>query len=130
MRELKFRVWDKSINKFLWETKNEHFKSFNLWGWAERMSNCLIFPIDNLIFQQYIGTKDNFKTDIYEGDIVKNGAGRNFIVEWTYLSFEFREIEKLNDDTIYMDRIISNIGDISKYCKVIGNIFENPDLLK
>ena len=53
-REIKFRVWDKLLNKFI--------------PW-----NCFI-PFDNdreYIIQQYTGLKDKDGQEIYEGDIIQ-----------------------------------------------------------
>ncbi len=128
-REIKFRFWGKALKppQFIdlsnWriytntgeEVLNGSFGLFN---------NSLIIP------QQYTGLKDKNDKEIYEGDIIENGSGRRFIVEWTCLSFEFREVEKTNDGKFYLDRIVSNVGDISKCCRIIGNIFENPEFFK
>ncbi len=128
-REIKFRFWGVALkpSQFIdlsnWNiyTKTGHDVLFGSFGF---FNSSLIIP------QQFTGLKDNFNKEIYEGDIIENGSGRRFIVEWTCLSFEFREIEKTNDGKFYLDRIVSNVGDISKCCRIIGNIFENPELLK
>lgn len=66
---LKFRVWDKKNSRFLkyWDDNT----SLDLWRWAELMSTCLIFPINDYIIQQYTGMKDSCGVEVYEGDIVE-----------------------------------------------------------
>lgn len=75
-------------------------------------------------YQQYTGVYDQFGVEICEGDFIQNNSGRTFIVEWTYLSFEFREIEKRPDGGTYLDRVVSYIGDL-KQCRVVGNVFQD-----
>lgn len=75
-------------------------------------------------FLQYIGLKDKNGKEIYEGDILSMGKSGKYIVE-----YRAREIDpgfKIQDgpsDTIVIN-MSWNDGEI------IGNIYENPELLK
>ena len=117
MREIKFRAWDKKNNK-MWHCVEEldlgnqevvfqHNEDYGItWG---------AYPSD-AILMQYTGLKDKNGTEIYEGDIMEWdekewGAPYREIVEWRYSLFETRE-------------------DVwPQSCEVIGNIYENPELL-
>ena len=126
-REIKFRIWDKKNNKFLVNIHNgiDEF-NFDLWDWAEQMSSCLSFPIDSYVFQQYTGLKTENGVEIYEGDILKNLTPHKyspdtFVVEWD----EFHPSDDMG---------VGGVGFVLPwFCctfkpKVIGNIFENPEL--
>jgi hypothetical protein len=64
----KFRIWDKRNKSFFIneETKNVYF---DIWQWTIYMSTCLIYAIEDCIFQQYTGLTDSNDNPIYEGDI-------------------------------------------------------------
>jgi hypothetical protein len=103
----KFRVWDKVLNKFI--------------SW-----NCLFitnFDSSEYIFHQFIGLYAQGNREIYEGDIVRNQAGRIFVVGWVYRGFEYLE---------YVDKkkgIFNGwVGD-EKLCQVVGNVLENNNLI-
>ena len=79
---------------------------------------------DNYILQQYIGLKDKSKKEIFEGDIVKlNWDGETGLAKVVYWKNGFY-CENANGnilgDTVYL----------FKYCEIIGNIVENPELFK
>ena len=117
MKEIKFRVWDNDL-EIMSYSDAEIFITFSDDG------ICIGYEIDDEIddyeLMQYIGLKDKNGEEIYEGDIVK--------------LFEYKVI-----DNIVLPEEIVTINDIrkgcdtlrpSQYMEVIGNIYENPELLK
>ena len=131
-REYRFRLWSKEDKAWanpqlleVWDNKGklepfQYIQSGDL--------TPLYIPRDNYLIQQSIGLKDCLNVEVYEGDIIENQAGRQFIVEWVGISFQFREIEH-KDGKVKTDAIVSNIGDITHCCRVVGNICESPSFI-
>lgn len=110
MREIKFRAWDKKKKEMI--TKM-YIKRINIY--EETLNN--LFEDKDVVFMQYTGLKDINGKEIYEGDIIKNPHGKS-VIEYIYSSFH-----PLDESDGY------NSGYKSEEVEVIGNIYENPELL-
>lgn len=121
---LKFRVWDSVSNRF----------------YSQNILNRL--PLDVFLasenVQQYTGLNDIDGKDIYEGDLVELHTASNdkaaeledrshYGLYEVYFDrcYRLREIKpnwvfKVTDNDLHNFNI----------CKVVGNIFENPELIK
>ena len=66
------------------------------------------------------------KKEIYEGDIVRHQNGFLYVVEWSSINAWWCLVQIRAKDTPYTGGI--NGQDIWR-CEVIGNIFENPELV-
>ncbi len=133
MRSIRFRAWHKKERKMLDVQDISFTKSGRCVGarcfHAEIHGGFWYYYIDEDIdLMQYTGLKDKNGKEIYEGDIVKTlyvfssdiphgqikfKKGR-FFVEW------MNEDEEMND--------ILHIH--AKASEIIGNIYENPELLE
>lgn len=116
MREIKFRAWDGKEMKLAFDL------SQNPKYWWEGNKD---FPL-----MQYTGLKDSDKTEIYEGDIlVIKGELYPFeiaekaVVIFADGSFLLENLKK--DDGNYLFNVIE-----SCFTEVIGNIYDNPELLE
>lgn len=128
MREIKFRAWNEVEEKMLnW---NEFLDT--------NMKNTFIAPESTgLILMQYTGLKDKNEKEIYEGDIVKSklytsNYGKYFIGKVEYCGSSF--IVDINNDSDYhiydLDDFGENYRNNLEDLEVIGNMYENPELLE
>jgi uncharacterized phage protein (TIGR01671 family) len=127
MREVKFRAWDKRNNKWF---HNDLFILTNSGFYADYRE----FDDGNSLFDyeyelmQYTGLKDKNGKKIYEGDIVKGKA------------YEFSDCPRIIGEVIYdyceykvksrREKTSWLKAELNTIYEVIGNIYENPELVK
>ena len=120
MREFNFRVWDKTLKQFY---------NFEILGSNDDVQD----HIDGwVVIQQYTGLQDKNGKGIFEGDIVKIGVeGQISVVEFELGAFVVKDsIAELERLDLFCNGKIG-LGCLNEdYVKVIGNIYENPDLLE
>lgn len=136
MREIKFRAWDESNrimhNDFKFISSGDEGNDWIIFISDKfTLENHNTNPFENpspyfsqqLKKMQYAGLKDMCEKEIYEGDIIHSHTDNDdFIIIFMDGSFALENIDKSNYLHI-TDHTMSN-------CKVIGNIYENEDLLK
>lgn len=130
-REIKFKFWNKKNSRFLQNDNNSIDKTiFDLWDWVGVMGTCTLFPMDDYVFLQYTGLTDKNKKEIYEGDILNFTARykQTGPVEVIYYGGSFGCI--ITDDGGLEEFWALNHIVQQHYPEIIGNIFENPELLK
>lgn len=137
MREIKFRAWDEG-NKVM-HHEFQFIKS------GEEGHDWIVFtsdkqtlkekphhPLENPYFQQqfkimqFTGLRDRFGTEIYEGDVVK------------FLGYEVRLGKQIRperrfvvDGNDWIASLIrtSSVVECNGSAEVIGNLYENPELV-
>lgn len=122
MRDIKFRFWD-SKNKTMWLPEDismvmiENLKVIPIFdsGYEYRQ----VEDLNNITAMQYVGIRDITGKEIYEGDIVESTYKLNVLLKSPVFYSENSQLNPMN--TIY-----NYDGDCYK---VIGNIYENPELL-
>lgn len=118
MRELKFRVWNNLIKKMFLPLEIYEMTDCR----DEKHFGCYYDKRIN-IFLQFTGLKDVTGKDIYEGDIVEL-APKKYICVVEYSVRDTRFI--LKNKNGYQGEFAL----IASAIKVIGNIYENPELLQ
>ena len=113
MREMKFRAWDSEEKKFV---LSNQIGRQNIPTRATRQGFALT---TNFILMQFTGRKDKNGKEIYEGDIMKA----------RYVTGQINICEIKFKDGCFGANGYCNWGDICEF-KIIGNIYENPELLK
>ena len=115
-REIKFRAWDEVSEKMLnW---NEFLNT--------NMKNTFIAQGNTgLILMQYTGLHDKNGKEIYEGDIVKALISGRWLVGKVIYEHSGFTIDVMNNKALEFGRR----GIIEPWTEVIGNIYDNPELL-
>jgi len=118
MREIKFRAWDKD------GIYTDKSKPGMLEEIEEKIYWDCVFHDDDFPIMQFTGLKDKNGKEIYEGDVIKFGKipyeliDRNkkvFAVEWV---------------SAFEGYFPFNHFDGIPPFEVVGNIYENPELIK
>jgi hypothetical protein len=128
VREFKFRAWEKNLGEIIpihsinFETKMVNIES------AWRL-------FDEVELMQYTGLRDMNGKDVYEGDIVKassQGSWGTFEVKWRqeaspqWILYPAWQSEKFW--SLHGTKLPN--GDYVDMIEIIGNIYENPELIK
>ena len=134
MREIKFRAWDK-INKVMEDPFNiRDLEAIEYDGQGFLDNGCfngINDDWDNYILMQYTGLKDKNGKEIYEGDIVR--TYHEFEEDYRE-SFETIGIVKFSSGCFWINgggySILQHFHYNDNQREVIGNIYENKELLK
>ena len=132
-REIKFRVWSIQDKK-MFSFDEASVTGINIETYQiPLLSAAFADGKNNFVAQQYTGLKDKNDKEIYQGDVliyeseIREHEGRSTkageIVWYDNFCWAFRYGDK--NDVWFLNSDF----DFEK-CKVIGNIFENPELLK
>ena len=122
MKEIKFRVWNTETNKMI--TNVKEMGVFALQS-IYSIDEFLVIPTNEKYpLMQYTGLKDKNGVEIYEGDIIKYDFNElNYRIEFLNAEFIARRFYE-NIENLYPTEF-----DYGKECEVIGNIYENKELL-
>lgn len=149
-RKIKFRIWDKKTSKLLYPYLDEGIRIFTVDGYISLLhsfqnskikdvNTCwLDYADDDIAIQQFTSIKDKNGREIYEGDIVKyvgkcdityNKPGIVSIGEYFTHGKEFCHFG-VRAKRLDMKNAYFGLSNDSNSYLIIGNILENPDLVK
>lgn len=137
MREIKFRAWDKKTRKlrqvvnivfnagFMQEPNDNSVKLVWLKGYDIIEQKDIMFDRENNFeLMQYTGLKDKNGKEIYEGDIVGDKEIK-WVVKWNIHRMGFSLYP--TTEQLY-DEMPINVDNKLGF-EIIGNIYENPELI-
>lgn len=143
MREIKFQIYWIEGHEMLYDTNNdlEFLDKENYW--ITDLSDATKYP-ERYKVRQYTGLKDKNGVEIYEGDIEQAENGDKNVIVFLlkagtycvmpmdiYLNNDYQN-EAFSQEFMYgfgYDLFFDNLTP-GKYLNIIGNIYENPELLK
>lgn len=141
MREIKFRAWDATEKRFIYSTLGRwflditHHPDGHMHGDEEGLELEAMATSD---WMQFTGLHDKNGKEIYEGDVVNVGphwSDAQWEIKWNLYGFRLRCVRDFktgpNNDITYApkDQWIDPPLHPDLW-EIIGNIYENPALLK
>lgn len=117
MREIKFRAWNIETKTTTDWTTIRKYKKFEK-----------LMSLNHVVLMQYTGLKDkNIETqkEVYDGDILQFVNGNIGTVEWDYKNTGW-----IVRSTKNKMRTHNLVNSLLLGALVIGNIYENPELLE
>jgi uncharacterized phage protein (TIGR01671 family) len=125
MKQLKFRIWGNISKKWI------NPREVEIDGIGVVFVNGV--SSEDCIIMQFTGFKDKKNNkEIYEGDIVKHQNGFTYVVEFSEINGWWCLVQPRKKDGNVLEKVYTggiNGQDIWR-CEVIGNIYENSELLE
>jgi len=119
-RVIKFRAWDEARKKM---QKSPKFVSFKINSQGEMSAENYTpsYKLQQMPVMQFTGLLDANGVDVYEGDLI-DWMGGTFYIKWEDSDSSFFAVRT--------DEVIAESGqEWAGSCVVIGNIYQNKELL-
>jgi len=125
-REIKFRlIFDNKIVGYM-QYMNQGKKPNLNWMYSKNDIDWTYdFDLAYTNIKQFTGLKDKNGKEIYEGDIIDFGGLKPIEIVWRDSGFKSRLIPYENSEPIRLTK-----EGMIMFGGIIGNIYENPELLK
>lgn len=125
-RDIKFRAWVKD-RKAIFEVVLINYVTKKVTYLFERVGHLLNIrheKFNDIELMQYSGLTDMMEKEIYEGDILFESFGERYY-KVVFLNGSFRA--EFEGD--FEEHSFDLIDVVAQGCKIVGNIYENPELL-
>lgn len=135
-REIKFRIWDKVDNE-MFKPHPDYLLSCDSFSgewfvWKNQMG--VFRKQGEFILMQSTGLKDKNGVEIFEGDILQVGDGEPHVSNISTVTWDTSEMAGFGlvipDDGYGKTQWLEFYADETNRYRVIGNIYENPELLE
>jgi uncharacterized phage protein (TIGR01671 family) len=123
-REIKFRAWHKDLKKMF--KIGQITLEKGTWNFEPNDRDFIGMSIPfqpSFVLMQYTGLHDKNGKEIYEGDIVKIKYRDEDIGKVIY------EHNGFSIDVTNMNKNYGRVSFVNNFMEVIGNIYDNPELL-
>jgi len=135
MREIKFRAWDKwnskmaNVVEIRWVRNGDEIKKAIVQIDVDQDTNKAIM-LKDLELMQFTGLKDKNGKEIYEGDVIQWEEQEDWSTNVYKKTAEVKFVDGAFRTHTEFTSNENNLGIVATWGEVIGNIYENPELLK
>lgn len=126
-RDIKFRAWVKD-RKAIFEVVLINYVTKKVTYLFERVGHLLNIrheKFNDIELMQYSGLTDMMEKEIYEGDILFESFGERYY-KVVFKNGSFRA--EFEGD--FEEHSFDLIDVVAQGCKIVGNIYENPELIE
>lgn len=124
MRKIEFRVYSYSLQKMLSVMHILHTDRTEPEIWSGDFEGGLRLTAGDFELMQFTGLHDQNGQEIYEGDILRDENGDLYRVKFD--GGQFQPLLRYGGTQLAIESIV----DMADCSSVIGNIYENPELLE